>query len=108
MIPVHTNEVDGTQALDAQERALQFMEAAEFSKVISYSQKPSTGAPANNEASLQDVPIGSQPPPLILVALAVGSNPAATIAQQEQAGKSLAFQGQAFVSSALKLVLGFR
>jgi len=107
MVPVHTREVDGTQALDAQERALQFIEEADFAKVVSYSQDPGAGATAN-EASLQDVPIGSQPPPLSLVALAVGSDPAATITQQEQGGKNLAFQGEAFVSSKLQLVLGFR
>jgi hypothetical protein len=107
MIPVHTHEVDGTQALDAQQNALQFMEQSDFSKVVSYSQKPSAGATAN-EASLQDVPIGSQPPPLTLLALAAGSDSAATIAQQEKSGKNVAFQGQAFVSGKVQLVIGFR
>jgi hypothetical protein len=108
MIPVHTHEVDGTQALDGQQNALQFMEQTDFAKVVSYAQKPTTAAPTNNEASLQNVPIGSQPPALILVALPIGSDPAATIAQQEKGGKSVAFQGQAFVSGALQLVVGFR
>jgi hypothetical protein len=107
MIPVHAHEVDGTQPLDAQERALQFMEAAEFSRVVSYSQQPSAGATAN-EASLQDVPMGNQPPPLSLIALAVGADTTATIDHQQQNGKTLAFQGEAFISSQLQLVLGFR
>jgi len=107
MLPVQTQLVDGTQALDAQERALQFIEQAGFSKVIGYAKKPSAG-PTANEASLEDVPIGSQPPPLSLIALAVGTDTGATIHLQHQAGKSLGFQGEAFVSSQLKLVLGFR
>ena len=108
MIPVHTHEVDGTQALDGQQNALQYMEESDFAKVVSYAQKPSSGAPTNNEASLQNVPIESQAPPISLVALPVGSDPAATIAQQEKGGKSVAFQGHAFVSGALQLVIGFR
>jgi hypothetical protein len=107
MTPVQTHVVDGTQAVDAQERALQLIEEAGFSKVVSFVQKPSAGATAN-EASVQDVPIGSQPLALHLVVLAVGTDTAATIQQQQQNGKSLAFQGQAFVQSQLKLVLGFR
>jgi hypothetical protein len=108
MIPVQTHLVDGTQTLIHQERALQFMEQAGFSRVVSYRQKPEAGATAN-EAALEDVPIdGVSPPPLSLVALAVGSNPAAAIAQQLTAGKNLAFQDDAFVSGALHLVLAFR
>jgi hypothetical protein len=107
MTPAQTHLVDGTQALHAQQNALQFMEQAGFSKVVGYVQKPSAGATAN-EATLQDVPFGSQPAPVTLVALAVGMDPATTITAQHQAGKNVAFQGQAFVSSVLQLVLGFR
>jgi hypothetical protein len=107
MIPVRTELVDGAQTLGEQQNALQFMEQSLFAKVVSYSQKAGASTPAN-EAKLQDVPIGSQPPALSLVALAAGSDPSATITQQEQQGKSLVCQGDAFVSSQLQLVLVFR
>jgi hypothetical protein len=102
MTPTHSHLVDGTQDLGAQQNALQFMEQADFSKVVSYLEKPEAG-PTANEAILQDVPIGSQPPPLTLVAVPAGSS-----APVPSAGQTVAFQGQAFISGTLQLVVGFR
>jgi hypothetical protein len=108
---LNTQLVDGKQALDAQQNALNFIEQATFSKVISYAK--STGTPSAgtkpNEAVTQDVPIDDQQPgPLHLEALAVGANATAIITQQLLAGKVVVFHDIAFVSGAEMMVLGFR
>ena len=103
-----TKLVDGTEDLAAQERALNFLEQTMFAKVTAYVKKANGGADATNTATLEDVPIGQQPGPLHLEAIAPNADPAPVIAKQKQAGKELAFKGVAFVSSAEKLVLAFR
>lgn len=102
--------VDGQQALDAQERALNFMEQAMFAKVSSYSKSTGANPPGStpNVAILEDVPLGQQPKQLQLKSVNPGTDPAPTIAQQTAAGKVLAFQGTAFVSGNEQTVLGFR
>jgi hypothetical protein len=97
--------VDGGQTLAAQERALNEMELTLFAKVTSYT--TSTGT-TNNEAVLEDVPIGKQPGPLSLEQAADDTQAATIKAAQEKAGKTLAFQGNALVESKETIVLGFR
>ena len=97
--------VDGQQALGAQEQALNFMEQAQFAQVTSYV-KSSTGTA--NEATLQDVPIGQQPPPLHLEALGTNDNTAPVIANQQQSGRTLVFKGVGLVSGQEQTILGFR
>lgn len=100
-----TQSVDGQQPLDAQERALNLMEQTQFAQVISYS-KGASGT--SNDAVLQDVPIGQQPPPLHLEALAPNGETAPVIASQQHAGRKLVFQGSGFVSGKEQMILGFR
>ena len=109
-MPLKTHLVDGKQALDAQERALNFMEQAMFAKVIAYAKasQPGAGGTTPNEAVLQDVPVGQQPKPLHLEALAVGSDATSIISNQLQAGKTVVFHDVAFVSGNEQMVLGFR
>ena len=102
--------VDGKQALDAQERALNFIEQATFSKVINYG-KNTDNVPAGtkpNEAVLQDVPIGQQPRPLHLEAVAVNGDASPIIIAQLQAGKIIAFHDIGYVSGNDLVILGFR
>ena len=104
-----TKLVDGKQALDAQENALNFMENSLFAQTISYTKAPNEIAGTfPNQAVLNDVPIGQQPKPIKLQAVDVGSDATPVINQQQQAGKTLVFQGVAFVSSKEKTVLAFR
>src|SRR5271165_1147750 len=101
----HTHLVDGGQALDQQENALNEMEQLSFAKVTAYAEGAGT---TNNQASLDDVPIGQQPGPLHLVAAADATQAAKVISDQKTAGKTLAFQGKAFVGGNETIVLGFR
>jgi len=103
-----TQLVDGQNALDAQENALNEAEQMLAAKVIQYAKKTSGAAPGTtpNEAVLQDVPIGQQPPPLHLKAIDATSDP--SLAAAHRAGLTLVFQGNAYVSGVEKLVLGFR
>jgi hypothetical protein len=110
MMAVNTHLVDGTQGLDPQERALNFIEQATFAKVISYSKKggnvPSGTKP--NEAVLQDVPIGQQPGPLHLEALDSKDDPTSIITKHLQAGKVVVFHDIGYVSGEEQMILGFR
>ena len=102
--------VDGGTALDIQENTLSGLEQALSAKVIRYSKtsdSQQSGA-KQNTAVLEDVPIGEALGLLHLQAFDVNANTSAVVAQQTQAGRTLAFQGVAFVSGAEKLVLGFR
>ncbi len=88
--------VDGKQTLIQQEIALNYLEQSSFAKVTAYA-KSSGNVPPDcaNEAVLEDVPIGEQPPHLHL-------------ADANGAAGAKAFEGVAFVESAEKLILGFR
>jgi hypothetical protein len=97
--------VDGGQTLVAQERALNEMDLTLFAKVTGYAEISGT---TNNEATLEDVPIGQQPGPLHLVAADDDTQAAKVIAEQKKAGKTLAFQGKVFVVNIGAIVLGFR
>jgi hypothetical protein len=101
--------IDGQQDLAAQERALNLLEEAMFAKVTSYAKAvaPPAGA-APNEAVLEDVPIGKQPPPLHLEAIAVGGDTSAIVSAQTKAGNAMVFQGTCSVGGKDQLVLGFR
>jgi hypothetical protein len=101
----HNELVDGGQTLALQENALNFMEQTLFAKVTAYAEVAGT---TNNQASLDDVPIGQQPGPLHLLTAADATQAASVIAAQQTAGKTLAFQGKAFVGGNETIVLGFR
>lgn len=103
-----TQLVDGQNALDAQEDALNLAEQMLAAKVIQYAKKASGAAPGTtpNEAVLEDVPIGQQPHPLYLKAIDVTGDPSA--AAPPQPGQSLVFHGIAYVSGTENLILGFR
>jgi hypothetical protein len=106
---LQTQLVDGQQALDAQERALNFMEQGMFAKVINYSKAAQNqNAATANEAVLQDVPIGQQPKPLHLEALDVNGDATQIINQQLKAGKAVIFHDIAFVTGKEQMVFGFR
>lgn len=102
--------VDGKQALDEQERALNFIEQATFAKVISYAKSTENAAPGTtpNEAILQDVPVGQQPGPLQLAAVNVGDDATPVVTKQLQAGKMVVFHDIAYVSGKPQMVFGFR
>ena len=102
--------VDGKQALDAQERALNFIEQATFAKVISYAKSIDNVAAGTtpNEAVLQDVPVGQQPGPLHLEGLDVNGDAAPIITKQLQAGKMVVFHDIGYVSGQDQMILGFR
>jgi hypothetical protein len=101
----HKHLVDGGQTLDQQERALSETELLTHAKVTAYAESPGT---ANNEAVLDDVPKGQQLVPLHLEKADNDTQAAKVIADQKKAGKTLAFQGKAFVESKETIVLGFR
>jgi hypothetical protein len=106
----HKEPVNGQQTVQQQEQALNFMEQITFTKVISYGEKPGkqpAGATVN-EAVLDDVPIGQQPPPLHLEAVDPSANAAAVISAQLASGKMVIFHDKAFVGGAEQIVLGFR
>jgi hypothetical protein len=102
--------VDGNQALDAQENALNFIEQATFAKVISYAKSTGNVAPGTtpNVVVLQDVPLGQQPGPLHLEALNVNDNASPVIIAQLAAGKTVIFHDIGFVGGQDKMILGFR
>ena len=100
-----TELVDGKQTLALQENALNFIEQEESVIVTAYAEVAGT---TNNQATLEDVPIGQQPGPLHLVTAADATQAARVISDQETAGKTLAFQGKAFVGGNETIVLGFR
>lgn len=104
----NTQLVDGQDALQAQENALNLAEQMLAAKVIRYAAKTSGVAPGTtpNEAVLEDVAIGQQPRPLYLKAVDLTSDP--SVAVPPQSGQSLVFHGAAYVSGVKKLVLGFR
>lgn len=103
-----TKLVDGQNALEAQENALNMLEQMLAAEVIQYAKKTSGAAPGTtpNEAVLQDVPIGQQPHSLSLTAIDVAGD--SSRAPAPQPGQSLVFSGIAYVSRVEKLVLGFR
>ncbi len=102
--------VDGKQTLGQQEMALNFMEQISFAKVISYSKRPAEQSAdlTVNEAVLDDVPIGRQPPALHLEAIDAKGDPAAVIAGHLAQGHNIIFHDTAFVDGTEKIVLGFR
>ena len=102
--------VDGKQTLNQQEMALNFMEQVSFAKVISYSESPGAhGANLSvNEAVLDDVPIGEQPPALHLEAVDLNGDAASVIANQLAQGHNVIFHDTAFVDGVEKTVMGFR
>jgi hypothetical protein len=101
--------VDGKQPLPQQEVSLRFLEENQFAKVTAYA-KASGSSAANpaNEAVLEDVPFGQQPPSLHLEMVDVNGDPAPVVAAQNQDGKKPIFRGVGFVESVEKLILGFR
>jgi hypothetical protein len=101
----HNQLVAGRQTLAQQGNALNFAEQNLFAKVTAYAEVAGT---TNNQATLEDVPIGQQPGPLNLVAAADATQAAKVISDQKTAGKTFAFQGKAFVESKETIVLGFR
>jgi hypothetical protein len=107
---LNTHLVDGTQALDAQEKALNFIEQATFAKVINYSKQTGNVAAGTkpNAAVLQDVPIGQQPKPLHLEALPVNGDASAIILAQLKAGKLVIFHDVGYVAGNDQMILGFR
>jgi hypothetical protein len=101
--------IDGQQDLAAQERALNLEEQGMFAKVTGYAKAAAPPAGTTpNEAVLEDVPIGQQPPSLHLEATAVGGDASAIVSAQTQAGKAVVFQGTCSVGGKDQLVLGFR
>ena len=96
--------VDGTLSLTQQEQALNFMEQISFAKVINYTKDPAESSGAkNNEATLDDVPIGQQPDPIHLMIVDAAVNVADAIANH-----TVVFHEKVFVGGEEKTVLGFR
>lgn len=110
MTAVHKQLVDGGQTLAQQEQTLNFMEQVTFAKVITYakSSRTSVAGLTANEAALEDVPIGQQPPPLHLEAVNNDTQASAVISGQVKKGKTVVFHERAFVESVEKIVMGFR
>jgi len=102
---IHKHLVAGGQTLVEQERALNETELLTHAKVTAYAESPGT---PNNEAVLDDVPMGQQLGPLHLEAADDDTQAAKVIAEQKKAGKTLAFQGKVFVVNIGAIVLGFR
>jgi hypothetical protein len=102
--------VDGNQDLNAQERALNFIEQAAFARILNYTKSTGASAPGltANTAVIQDIPIGEQPGPLHLEALSVNGDATTVITQQLSAGRIVAFHDVAFVSGQEQMILGFR
>ncbi len=108
-MPTASHFVDGTKTLAEQETDLNDMEQLGAQKVTSYAEstKPAAGD-KGNEALLQPVPFGQQPPPLELIALAAGDDVAKAIAAQVSQGKTVVFHETCWVESKETLVIGVR
>jgi hypothetical protein len=100
-----TQIIDGKLSLADQENTLNGMEQALSAKTVNYTGQPGG---TQNQATLEDVPLADPLEPLYLQAVDVGGSTAALVAQYQQKGQSLAFQGTAYVSGTAKTVMGFR
>lgn len=108
-MPVTSHFVDGSKILADQETALNFMEQFTASKVISYAESAKSSAGIKgNEAILEPVPFGQQPPPLELIAVAAGDDVAKAITDQVSQGKTIVFHETCWVESNETLVIGVR
>lgn len=97
-------QVDGNLSLADQQNAIVFAEQANNARLFSYQKGQ---APANY-ATLEDVPMGQNIPPLILVAVPVAASIGSTVATQLAAGKHLVFYSAVYVEGAEIKVAGFR
>jgi hypothetical protein len=102
--------VDGNQTIVEQERALNLIEQTNFSKITSYAKNAGDAGSSKklNEAKAENVPIGEQPAKLELEAIDEDDDPTPVIKKHEKNGQAVVFQDVAYVSGAVRKVLGFR
>jgi hypothetical protein len=101
--------IDGKLMLEQQQDTLNTIEQTNFQKVTAYAKKePQPASGQVNKATLEDVPIGEQPPLLQLIAVGAGQTAQSVAAAQTTAGKTIAFQGIVFVDSKETTVIGVR
>lgn len=97
-------QVDGSQSLAEQQTAINYAEQTKNTQLIAYQKGP---APANL-AALQDVPLGENISPLLLVEVPIATAIGSIVATQLAAGKHLVFYGAVYVKSVETKVAGFR
>lgn len=99
--------VNGALPLAAQQDTLNFIEQAAFAKIVAYGATMNCSAPMN-QATVEDVPIGKQLAALHLITVGAQDDAAVVIASQMTTGRTLAFEGDAFIAGAQTKVLAFR
>lgn len=97
-------QVDGSKPLAEQQTAINYAEQLNNSQLVSYQKGP---APANI-ASLQDVPIGQNISPLLLIEVPIATAIGSIVSTQLAAGKHLVFYDAVYVKSSETKVAGFR
>ena len=98
-------QVDGNLSLTDQQNAIQFAESANNAQLVSY-HKGQGGVV--NFATLNDVPLGQNIPPLTLVEVPVATSVGSVVATQLANGKHLIFYGAVYVQGTVTKVAGFR
>jgi hypothetical protein len=98
-------QVDGHLSLVDQNNAIQFAEQANNAQLVSYQKGP---AGVVNFATLADVPMGQNIPPLILIEIPIATSPGSVVATQLAIGKHLIFYSQIYVGGVEAKVAGFR
>ena len=97
-------QIDGSKTLAEQQLAINFAEQANNAQVVSFQKGPSP----MNYATLQDVPLGQNILPLLLVTVPPATSIGSVVATQLAGGKHLIFYSTAYVEGAETKVAGFR
>lgn len=101
--------VNGNLKLAEQQQSLQFVEQMTFAQVIAYSKTSRNNAAGTaNEAVLDDVPIGQQPPPIQLQAAKDEAEAAKITSDQIAAHRTIVFHSVVSVTGKDTIVIGFR
>lgn len=97
-------QVDGSKSLAEQQTTINYAEQTNNTQLVSYQKGP---APANF-ATLQNVPLGQNIPPLLLVEVPTAASIGSMVAAQLATGKHLVFYSAVYVKSVEAKVAGFR
>lgn len=98
-------QVDGSKSLAEQQTAINYAEQLNNSQLISYHK----GSSPTNIATFQDVPLGQNIPPLLLIEVPIATSIGTIVATQLATGKHLVFfYSTVYVQSVETKVAGFR
>lgn len=97
-------QVDGSQALIDQQTAINYAEQLNSAQLVSYQK----GVAPQNYATLQDVALGHNIPPLSLVEVPAAVSIGSLVATHLANGKHLVFYNAVYVNGNETKVAGFR